>query len=312
MVHRMNTTGTSGSGISPEHLRRCLSYLTDHGYRLLSLEDLVLSLLEFHVPDNAVVFTIDDGYEDQAKVAAPIFLEFDCPLTFFVITDMVSENHWPWDSKVSWIISNTKRKTLRVDYLDETVTFDLSDEKKVQKARHQIRDSMKELDSESIPGIIDQLIDSAEIDCPDSAPVEYKPMSWDQARELESKGIRFAPHSKTHRILSRVDTETLEDEIQGSWKVLEKELHNPLKVFCYPTGRRLDFGPREIDILRREKFLAATSTFPGFVQASLANVPEIFKLPRLELPDNFSDFIQYCSWIEQAKYRIRHKMNRRL
>ena len=32
----------------------------------------------------AVVFTMDDGYFDQATVGGAIFAEFDCPVTTFV------------------------------------------------------------------------------------------------------------------------------------------------------------------------------------------------------------------------------------
>ena len=126
-------------------------------------------------------------------------------------------------------------------------------------------------------------------------------MNWDMARALEDKGVRFAPHSISHQTLSRLDESPLQREILGSWQVLQKELDNPLKVFCYPTGRRIDYGQREIDLLKREGFLGAVSTDTGAGRPREPHVRRLFTLPRLSLPHIMEDFIQYCSWMEYIK-----------
>ena len=110
MVHRINFDGSSKPGITPDHLRNCLLYLYQTGYQPVSLEDLFSALNnQTQLPEKAAVFTMDDGYIDQALIAAPIFIELDCPVTFFVITDMIDQTMWPWDAQVSWIINHTKK-----------------------------------------------------------------------------------------------------------------------------------------------------------------------------------------------------------
>lgn len=308
MVHKMQMAGQTGTGTSPEHLRRCLAYLKERHYQLLSLEDLIHALQEqTELPDNAVVFTMDDGYEDQALIAAPIFLEFDCPLTFFIITDMVDQQLWPWDARISWAVNESKQQSLTLHLDDEVIELMLGDSNRQRIARNQLRDIIKELTSDQIPEILNRVAKVTGVEWPTTIPSEFRSMTWDKARELEAEGVRFAPHSKSHRILSKLDKVSLEEEILGSWQRLGRELKNPLKVFCYPTGRVLDFGPRETDLLEKETFLGAVSTFPGFVQAHMSDTREIYRLPRFELPDNMMDFIQYCSWIEQAKVHLRWK-----
>ena len=309
MVHRIEPSGYSSTTTSPDHLRRCLSYLHKRKYNVLSLEDLLHRITQqIRLPEKAVVFTMDDGYTDQAKIAAPIFLEYGYPITFFLITEMVDQQLWAWDAKVSWVIYQSKKNSITLELEDEIINFDITDTHKRTKARQEIRDVIKEIDAEEIPDILNQLAISAEVSWPEQIPKEFQPLDWDTARELEAKGVCFAPHSKTHRILSKIDKASAEDEIIGSWLTLKRELRHPLKVFCYPTGRILDFGPRETDLLQRENFLGAVSTFPGFVQTTPNNNPRaIYQLPRLELPDNMIDFIQYCSWIEQTKHRLRWK-----
>jgi Polysaccharide deacetylase len=162
---------------------------------------------------------------------------------------------------------------------------------------------MKEMDAELIHEDICKLARAAGTPVPDTAPPDYQPLNWEMARELEKKGIRFAPHSMTHRILSKLGRDAVESEIRGSWETMTSHLVRPLKVFCYPTGRRLDFGPREIDILKKEGFLGAVSTIPGYVTNSMSPHEQLFSLPRFELPESMTYFMQYCSWIEYARWK---------
>lgn len=302
MIHRMKVEGQLNSGISPDHLRRCLSYLTENGYTFVSLEEVILSLNnQISLPEKAVAFTMDDGFLEQGSIAAPIFLEFNCPLTFFVITGLLDKTLWPWDAQVSWVIDNTEKKQIAIDFEDELIDVTLSDKNSRRKAREEIRNVIKEIDSELVPEWLGRLAEAADVQIPELAPSSYQSLDWEMARELEGKGVRFAPHSITHRILSKLSKKSAEEEIIGSWEILEKELENPLKVFCYPTGRVLDFGPREIDILKKENFLGAASTAPGYIELEKRPEDQVFRIPRFEIPDNMTDFIQYCSWIERAK-----------
>lgn len=302
MMHRINTEDQPNTGITPDYLRQCLHYLVEHGYTFVSLEDVVLSLKNnTKLPNKSVAFTMDDGFSDQGNVAAPIFLEFNCPLTFFVITGLVSNSLWPWDAQVSWIINNATSNQLTIRFENETLQLFLGEKSERHKAREQVRNIIKEMSSESITEIISKLAEAAKLPMPETAPSNFESLDWETARDLEAKGIRFAPHSATHRILSKLSKKLAEEEIVHSWKVLCDELSNPLKVFCYPTGRALDFGPREINILKNEGFLGATSTVPGYVETDTSSEEQIFRLPRFELPDNMMDFIQCCSWIERAK-----------
>ncbi|MGB7934047.1 MAG: polysaccharide deacetylase family protein [Gammaproteobacteria bacterium] len=304
MVHRIKTDNQFISGISQEHLRNCLRYLVEEGYCFLSLESIIQSLRNRQpLPENAVVFTMDDGYLDQAHFASPIFLEFNCPVTFFVITGMLDQKLWPWDSQVSWIIENSEKSVIKVTLSDEVIHMDIDDVPKKHQARRRIRDIMKEMDAELTHASICQLSHAAGTPVPEAAPVPYQALDWDIARDLEKKGIRFAPHSRTHRILAKLDRGAVESEIRGSWETMTSNLVSPLKIFCYPTGRKLDFGPREIDILKNEGFLGAVSTIPGYITNNISREEQLFCLPRFELPTSMSLLIQYCSWLEYAKWK---------
>lgn len=302
MIHRINVDGHNPNGISPTHLRNCLDYLLKNNYSFVSIEDIIDSLKNQTVlPEKSVAFTMDDGYIEQGMIAAPIFHEFRCPLTFFVISGLLDKSLWPWDAQVSWIIDHTHKSQITVNLDDELLNINISDGISRSKSREIVRNTFKEMDSNHIHELINNLAEAADIQLPKTAPPAYQAMSWGLARKLEREGVRIAPHSITHRILSKLNKESAKKEIIGSWNTLTRELSNPLKVFCYPTGRFLDFGPREIDILKNENFLGGISTSRRSISLNDSTDNQVYHLPRLELPNNMTDFIQYCSWLERAR-----------
>lgn len=303
MLHRIAQDGQPDAGkANPNHLHQCLDYLRDNNYIFISLEQLILKLKrEETIPPKSVVFTMDDGYIDQAEIASPIFLEHNCPLTFFVITGMLDQTILPWDAQVSWIIETSKNSSLENCNTVRALDLQLEGNITRRKLRRSIQDAIKKLDAEAVTEILQQLAIDAGVLLPKSPPENYQPMTWDMARQLEKRGIQFAPHSVSHNILSRLSQGLMEQEISHAWQTIKKELSNPLKIFCYPNGQIMDFGEREMECLKNNSFLGAVSTTPEFVQPE--NKPEglIYSLPRLALPDNMTDFIQQCSWIERAR-----------
>lgn len=305
MLHRIAHHGQPKEGkIDPDHLRHCLEYLREKNYTYISLEELISALHHNEsLPPKPVCFTMDDGYIDQAQIAAPVFLEYGCPVTFFVITGMLDQTIWPWDAQVSWIIESSKKTSLKSSAVVKQLGINRDEIISRRELRRSIQNAIKKIDAEVIPTVLQQLADTAGVTIPDTPPPDYQPMSWDSARQLEKQGVRFAPHSVTHNILSRLSQKSMEQEINQAWEIISNELEDPLKVFCYPNGRPIDFGVREMEALKKAGYLGAMSTTPDFVMTDKKSRNHIYSLPRFALPDNMTDFIQYCSWIECIKRR---------
>lgn len=300
MLHRIARHGKPVAGrIDPAHLRHCLDYLHSHDFTILSLEQLFLALIEGRrLSSKSVVFTMDDGYADQAEIAAPIFLEYGCPLTFFVITGMLDHKIFPWDAQVSWIIESSNNPSLENCSSVKDLDLQFSENIPRRELRRSIQDAIKKLDANMIPDILQQLAIDADIEPPQSPPEQFQPMTWDMARKLEQQGVQFAPHSVSHNILSRLSEEKMNEEVNESWTTIKRELSSPLKVFCYPNGQESDYGTREIDFLKSCGFHGAVSTTPDYVKSKKLTGHQLFSLPRLALPDNLTDFVQYCMWVQ--------------
>ena len=77
--------------------RQQMEYLCTHGYRVVSLDDLVSFMRgERPLPRNSVVLTVDDGYRSFYEIAYPILLEYGYPATLFVYTDYINRGGVRW------------------------------------------------------------------------------------------------------------------------------------------------------------------------------------------------------------------------
>jgi peptidoglycan/xylan/chitin deacetylase (PgdA/CDA1 family) len=308
MLHRVADPARGLSGHDPRALREGLAYLRRRGYQLLSLGEIcALQGAETRRLRKAVVFTMDDGFYDQARIAAPIFLEFGCPLTIFLVTGFLDGTCWLWDDRLKHVFTETSkaRMTLTLDTFREDC--DLSTPERRKHALRRVRDYLKTVPQSEIERHLQAVSQAAEVVVPARPPPAFEPMSWEEARRLEAQGVAFGPHSVTHSILSRTDDETLEREINDSWTRVRQELRNPLPVFCYPTGRAPDYGQREIDAIKRAGLAAAVDTIPDyFDRRNRRGVGDhAYRINRFSFPDAPADLVQYSSWIERGKSLLR-------
>lgn len=302
MLHRTADNRVVESDNYTQHLRRCLDYLRKQGYQLISLQQLIQAYPDLRqLPAKSVVFTMDDGYADQAEVIAPVFAEFDCPLTFFVITGLLDQTLWPWDAQVSWLLEQADPGAMAASSVVQQLGVTEHNHTDRVQLRRAVVTAMKSLPVSQLDAIIEQLAKAAQLELPQTPPPDYRAMSWDDARKLERQGIQFAPHSVSHRILSNMDTAGMQFQITESWRVIQSHLQSPLKLFCYPNGRAGDFGERDIAFLKNNGYLGAVSTVPDQVRYSPQIPDAIYRIPRLPLPDAFTDFVRYCSWVENAR-----------
>lgn len=75
-----------GLTVPPEMFEAQLQYLQEHGYHTVSLFDLYDALTTGRpLPENPIVLTFDDGYEDAYTVALPLLQQYGFTATFFVL-----------------------------------------------------------------------------------------------------------------------------------------------------------------------------------------------------------------------------------
>ncbi|MDT8900104.1 polysaccharide deacetylase family protein [Anaeroselena agilis] len=61
-------------------------------------------------------------------------------------------------------------------------------------------------------------------------------LTWQELREMKAAGMEIASHSYTHRNLAGMTATAQADEITRSKELLDRNLNQDTRFFCYPTA----------------------------------------------------------------------------
>src|SRR5207244_12688811 len=150
-------------------------------YRLLSLPA-VLQLLDAGEPGPGVpaaAFTVDDGYSDFARIGAPIFAEYDCPVTMFVTTGFLDGHLWLWWDRVAYLLTRTRRSSLRLALGPEERRYRWSTAGALAGVQADVVDRLQWLDGAEREAVIAGLTQQLEVELPANPPPEFAPIRWD-------------------------------------------------------------------------------------------------------------------------------------
>lgn len=309
MLHRFRQPWSEAEGEDPAQVRKCLAYLRRKGYHLVSLEELFRNLSEGTPCTRTVSFTIDDGYVDQATVAAPIFAEFDCPVTTFVTTGFLDGSLWFWWDQIEYIFTRTARKHLVTTVGKDELQYCRDDTGSFTEAQANfIAKCLDVTDAAKLAGI-EFLAQQAEVELPKQPPPAYAPMTWDQARKCEKQGMAFGPHTVTHPILSRTTDSQSKWEISHSWDRLQTEVSRPVPVFCYPNGGLSDFGLREFETLKSVGIIGGVTGQEGYASPRdfLGSSTARFRVSRFGCRNSLPYVVECVSGFERVKRLLRRE-----
>ncbi len=273
MLHRFAEPDGSRRGHDPARLRALLAYLRSCGVALLDLDEAIQATLEHTGSPRppAVVITVDDCYPDALDVGLPIFREFDCPATGFIVPHMIERTDWFWWDQIAWILRWTSRHALTVELAGTPVSLAWTDAAGRDRIGHDLVERIKRVSTHDRIATIAQLATVADVPLPETPPAEFQVAHWDALRTAERAGMRFGAHTLSHPVLSQCTDPESAQEITGSIVRVQAELGNPSRVFCYPVGRAQDFGPREMAAVEQAGMLAAVSAVPGMVHPGITH-----------------------------------------
>lgn len=311
MLHRLADREVGTPGHDPDVLRRMLAYLRRERYEIWDLRHLFHRLAEgagggsARMP--AVAFTIDEGYVEQAEVGGDIFAAFDCPVTTFVTTAFLDGALWLWWDRIEHIFAHTARRAIDVDLDGARVRYARDAVAGYAEAQADFTERCKGVSERAKLVGIERLAAASEVEVPARPPLRYRPMSWDQVRALESRGMSFGAHTVTHPILSRTSDEQSQHEIVGSWERLRACVRNPVPIFCYPNGTPADYGAREINTVKSLGLAGAVGSTPGYAAAGefVRDRDAPFRARRFGCPDDLPSLIQCVSGLERLKQILR-------
>lgn len=281
-LHRFAVPDLGIEGHDPGEIAATLAALRREQIPLLPLGSVVDALRDgTPLPPRAAVFTVDDGYFDFAEVGAPIFAQFDCPVTVFLITGFLDGSCWLWWDKVRWLFLHGTPSPavplLEREALPPTPA-------RLGALAGDISHRLTRTATSELMALISFLAERAGVTIPEAPPPEFRPMTWNAARRLAGQGVTFGPHTVTHPVLDRTSEDHARREITESWRRISEVLEAPLPVFSYPNG---GFGAREAALVRAAGLEAAVATTPRYltVDGSPREEDWLFRLPRFPYPD---------------------------
>lgn len=302
MLHRFQVEDLDLSGHKVNQLVRFFEFLRRKQVDIISLQDAIdRNSKGERLSRPAVAFTIDDGYQDHLEVGLPLFKAHDIPCTFFLPTQIIQKGDWIWDAKLQYLVDRLFEKPEMLPAI--TSLFDLDSVHGKELFCEALVAKIKPRSPDQVDSSITSIAQLLGLEIPARPTEKYRTIEVSDIQTLENAGMLVGPHSRTHRILTSLDDQAVRAEIAGSWADLQEMASTPLPVFCYPVGKATDFSRREAALVEQCGMRAAVTAVAG---SMLVDSPtDLYTLPRYALPDEFEDFVQYSTWIEEVKSMLR-------
>jgi peptidoglycan/xylan/chitin deacetylase (PgdA/CDA1 family) len=256
------------------------------------------------LPKNAVIITVDDGYEDFFQYAFPLFEAYRIPATLFITSDFVDRTTWLWPDMIDYAVMNTSSQKINLTIGNRSCHYDLNTPEQRHLAWSDLADHALSLTDTSCRSFIKTLAGELKVSLPDIPPEKYSAMSWEQVRIARRAGVEIGSHTCTHPRLTRVDNQQLEDELIRSKKKIEHEIEESVSAFCYPFGRPSDIDPHIKHAVEAAGYRYATSCY---YDLDLSLDP--YEIKRLPVGDNMSDFIKKVMGWETIKMYLPYRHN---
>jgi peptidoglycan/xylan/chitin deacetylase (PgdA/CDA1 family) len=193
------------------------------------------------LPDAACLITFDDGWQDNYQYAFPILKKHALSAIIFPATDYIESGSLFWQEAMG----HGFRHLLDVDseeartFLHEHGLYQLkheNDRVRFNAIRDYVR-KLKPLSYDELEHIMASMhtmlgnIDCGDIDC-------Y--LNWQQISEMHDYGIEFGSHACSHRVLTRLDDQTVKQELEQSRQLLEQAIGEQVNLIAYPNGNYND------------------------------------------------------------------------
>jgi peptidoglycan/xylan/chitin deacetylase (PgdA/CDA1 family) len=275
-----------------------LEYLAAH-YQVAPLARMVeLMNRQEPLPPGLAAITIDDGYDDAYHIAYPLLRRHGFPASLFVVTEFTDGRCWIWTDKARYLTREAASQWLTAKIDGSELWLELKDDASRRDASERINSILKRLPDEMKEEAIERLAKALEVELPNRPPEEFRPVTWEQARELDANGVEIGSHTMTHPILTNISDERLRRELHGSKLRLEEALGRRVDQFCYPNG---DNDERVQCEVARAGYRVAVTCVGGLNKRG----DDPLTLRRIHTERDLAHFLQSTSGFEQLKDSVR-------
>lgn len=239
-------------------------------FNVIPLADGVKGLKAGKLPPRALCITFDDGYANNATVAAPILHRLGLHATFFIATGFLDGGRMFNDTVIEAVrgYSGTQLDLSALGlglHATETVA-------ERRRALDAILQGVKYRADAQRADVAEQVAVAAGV-----TPPKDLMMSSEQAAGLARAGFDLGGHTVSHPILAQLAPGQAREEIVRGRSRLEELSGARVGLFAYPNGRpERDYVRASADLVRELGFEGAVSTSKGAARVG----SDVYQIPR--------------------------------
>lgn len=238
-----------------------LDDLAAHGMPVSLSEILAIRQRGGALPERAFAVTFDDGFENNASVAAPLLRQWAIPATFYVTTGFVDGGGVSWIDMIEAAVEATPEVRLRLPCPAPPVCRTPEEKRALLDAVRAWVKPRPDIDPYAFAREVCEELGATAL--PPDPELDGK-LSWDQVRELDADRLfTVGGHGHTHRVLEHLPDDELAREIMTSLEMLSDGVGHAIEHYSYPEGLRSCYSPRVIKLLRANGIVCAPSAEPG-------------------------------------------------
>jgi peptidoglycan/xylan/chitin deacetylase (PgdA/CDA1 family) len=259
----------------PKTFERVIQYLTSN-YTVVQLENFLENEPHFRGSKPIATVLFDDGYKDNLDVAAPILKKYNCPASFYVVTECINENKPTWTYIVDHLFQQNESTIQLVNEFVPASFHYLKWSNPAEGAflSRKVKPWMKTLSNFQRIWVLKELQNqSLSYQVPGNLM-----MNWQEVKELYNAGFHIGSHSHTHAMLATLSSEgEIQNELQTSINVIADQLgFNPATI-SYPIG---SWDYRVIEAAKSSGFKYGLAVEQRFYNTASDN---LYSIPRVEL-----------------------------
>ena len=289
VLHRLESKEHLIGGISAQWLKDSIKIFKNKGFNFIDLEQFLKYYKKKKFPKKSILITIDDGFRDQVEQFTPIFLDEDVKPVIYLISNFIKHGELPWDEKIRILMRTASTSFVRFKHQSGYLGYYLETPENIKYAQHDFINRCELLPKELCDTSIDQLASALDINMPLAPRPESSAACIDSILKYTSKGVSFANHTSSHRVLSSNNASFASKDIEEAKSFLTK--HNlETKTFAYPIGKlRSIYDNRQI--VSSSGFDIAFTAIEGIANSH----DNPLTIPRIPYPKNSNQLTDICS-----------------
>jgi peptidoglycan/xylan/chitin deacetylase (PgdA/CDA1 family) len=239
------------------------------------------------------VITFDDGYLDNYSQAFPILKKHNVPGAFYLPTDFIASKKIPWWDEIAYLLRNSCNNSYRLPeqtttYFLEKNNIDATIQKIIYQSKRLKNISVIEVLEDirkKFPQALNKLNKLNKLNNKENILF----MNWIQAKEMADNGMEIGSHTESHQILSQLNENQQEEEIQQSKRIIEEHIGRKVHSIAYPVGRYNCYTDKACLISKNTGYIIGFNNEPG----KNKTIPNPYNINRISVETNNLNVMQF-------------------